>query len=215
MQAAYGLAAAHAEGLIHRDVKPANILLEKGRNTVKITDFGLARAAEDVHLTQSGMVAGTPVYMAPEQARGEELDARTDLFSLGSVLYTLCTGVAPFDGNTPFMVLRRITDESPRPIQEINPDVPDWLVEIIDQLLAKDPADRFQSASEVGRGAGDALDRPPGRDGARPRPPRRCGAAIGRSRRGAGGRRGWFWPAVAVASWLLLAGLHSLRRRPA
>ena len=149
MQAAYGLAAAHAEGLIHRDVKPANILLEKGRLTVKITDFGLARAAEDVRLTQSGLVAGTPVYMAPEQARGEELDARTDLFSLGSVLYTLCTGVVPFDGNTPFLVLRRITDEAPRPIQELNPNAPDWLVEIIDRLMAKNPADRFQSASEV------------------------------------------------------------------
>ena len=202
MQAAYGLAAAHAEGLIHRDVKPANILLDKDRQTVKITDFGLARAAEDVRLTQSGMVAGTPVYMAPEQARGEELDARTDLFSLGSVLYTLCTGVVPFDGNTPFLVLRRITDEAPRPIQELNPDVPDWLVDVIDRLLAKNPADRFQSASELAetlatrwtalQAAAAQTAAAPVRRPSRPVPVRRPG-----------GRR-WLWPAVAVASWLLL-----------
>ena len=203
MQAAYGLAAAHAEGLIHRDVKPANILLEKGRLTVKITDFGLARAAEDVRLTQSGLVAGTPVYMAPEQARGEELDARTDLFSLGSVLYTLCTGVVPFDGNTPFLVLRRITDEAPRPIQELSPDAPDWLVEIIDRLMAKDPADRYQSASEVAEvlaarwtalQAATAASAPAA-------PARRTHRAVP-ARRPAG--RAWVWPAVAVASWLLL-----------
>src|SRR5262249_44378268 len=125
------------------------ILLEADGTGVKITDFGLARAAEDVRLTQSGVVAGTPTYMAPEQARGEPLDARTDLFSLGSVLYAMCTGAAPFDGTPPFVVLKRITDEHPRPIHEINPAVPDWLVAVIDKLLAKDQAERFQSAAEV------------------------------------------------------------------
>jgi serine/threonine protein kinase/sugar lactone lactonase YvrE len=148
-QAAAGLAAAHAQGLVHRDVKPANILLESGER-VRITDFGLARAAEDVKLTKTGFVAGTPLYMAPEQASGEDLDHRTDLFSLGSVLYALCTGQAPFDGNTPFVVLRRITEETPRPIQDINPKIPGWLVAVIDKLLAKDPKDRFQSAADVG-----------------------------------------------------------------
>jgi WD40 repeat protein len=147
-QAAAGLAAAHAQGLVHRDVKPANILLESG-DRVKITDFGLARAAEDVKLTQTGFVAGTPLYMAPEQASGDTLDQRTDLFSLGSVLYALCTGRAPFEGNTPFVVLRRITEERPRPIQDLNPKIPGWLAAIIDRLLAKDPKDRFQSAAEV------------------------------------------------------------------
>jgi serine/threonine protein kinase len=107
LQAAAGLAAAHAGGLIHRDIKPGNILLEDGTDRVKLTDFGLARATEDVKLTRTGYVAGTPLYMAPEQARGDAVDARSDLFSLGSVLYEAATGVAPFDGKTPLAVLKR------------------------------------------------------------------------------------------------------------
>ena len=96
MQTAAGLAAAHAQGLVHRDVKPANILLENGVERVRLTDFGLARAVADAGLTQSGVVAGTPHYMAPEQARGEAIDHRADLFSLGSTLYAMCTGHPPF-----------------------------------------------------------------------------------------------------------------------
>src|SRR5262249_35083194 len=115
-QIAQGLAAAHAQGLIHRDIKPANILLEQVLDRVRITDFGLARAVEDVKLTQSGFVAGTPLYMAPEQARGEALDHRTDLFSLGSALYAMCTGKPPFSGSTPYVVLRQVTEELPTPI---------------------------------------------------------------------------------------------------
>jgi serine/threonine-protein kinase len=149
MQTAAGLAAAHAQGLIHRDIKPSNILLENGVERVKITDFGLARAVDDASLTQSGVVAGTPAYMAPEQARGETLDHRVDLFSLGSLLYALCTGRAPFQGNMPMAVLYGVCQEEPRPIQEINPEIPDWLVAIIHKLHAKRPADRFQSASDV------------------------------------------------------------------
>src|SRR5205085_5922559 len=91
VQIAHGLAAAHAMGKIHRDIKPANILLENGVNRVKITDFGLARAADDASLTQSGIIAGTPLYMAPEQAQGVTIDHRADLFSLGSVLYAMCS----------------------------------------------------------------------------------------------------------------------------
>src|SRR5262249_23305682 len=87
MQTAEGLAAAHAQGIVHRDVKPANILLENGVERVRLTDFGLARTVDDATQTQSGLLAGTPAYMAPEQARGEALDHRADLFSLGSVLY--------------------------------------------------------------------------------------------------------------------------------
>jgi serine/threonine-protein kinase len=149
MQIADGLAAAHKQGLVHRDVKPGNILLENGVERVKITDFGLARAIDDASLTQSGVIAGTPLYMAPEQARGEAVDHRADLFSLGSVLYALCTGRAPFRAPTTLAVLRRVCEESPRPIQELNPEVPDWLAEIIAVLHAKEPADRFQSATEL------------------------------------------------------------------
>jgi serine/threonine protein kinase len=149
MQAAAGLAAAHAGGLIHRDIKPGNILLESPSDRVKLTDFGLARAAEDVKLTRTGFVAGSPLYMAPEQARGEEVDHRADLFSLGSVLYEATTGTPPFDGKTPLVVLRRVADETPPPLREVDPQVPDWLSDIVERLLAKDPADRFQSAAEV------------------------------------------------------------------
>lgn len=148
-QAAAGLAAAHAIGLIHRDIKPGNILLEGGTDKVKLTDFGLARAAEDIKLTRTGMVAGTPLYMAPEQARGEDIDLRSDLFSLGSVLYEALSGRPPFDGKTPLAVLRRIADDEHEPLEQVNPNVPDWLADVLDRLLAKNPNDRFQSAAEV------------------------------------------------------------------
>src|SRR5262245_47448694 len=92
MQAASGLAAAHAQGIVHRDIKPANIMLENGVERVRLTDFGLARAVDDASVTRSGAVAGTPQYMAPEQARGETVDQRADLFALGSTMYAMCTG---------------------------------------------------------------------------------------------------------------------------
>jgi serine/threonine-protein kinase len=149
MQAASGLAAAHAQGLVHRDVKPANILLENGVERVRLTDFGLARAVDDASVTQSGVVAGTPQYMAPEQASGGCVDHRADLFSLGSTLYAMCTGHAPFRADSAMAVLRRVCDEQPRPIWEINPDIPEWLVAIIAKLHAKQPEDRFQTATEV------------------------------------------------------------------
>src|SRR5262249_21664740 len=127
-QIATALAAAHAQGLIHRDIKPDNILLEKPGSRVKLTDFGLARAAEDIKLTASGLIGGTPAYMSPEQARGEPLDARSDLFSLGSVLYAMATGKPPFDGASAFVVLRKITEDEPPPIAALNHAVPSWLV---------------------------------------------------------------------------------------
>ena len=148
-QTAAGLAAAHAQGLVHRDVKPANILLENGVERVRLTDFGLARAAADAALTCSGVVAGTPHYMAPEQASGETTDHRADLFSLGSTLYAMCAGHPPFRAETPLAVLRRVCDHQPRPLREVNPDVPAWLEAIVVCLMEKDPARRFQSATEV------------------------------------------------------------------
>ncbi len=151
MQTADGLAAAHAQGLIHRDIKPANILLENGLQRVKITDFGLARAADDASLTQSGVIAGTPQFMSPEQALGELQDHRTDLFSLGSVLYALCTGRVPFRAANTLAVLRRVAEDPPRRIRQVNSEIPDWLEAIIDKLMEKHPVDRFQSAAEVAR----------------------------------------------------------------
>jgi eukaryotic-like serine/threonine-protein kinase len=149
MQTALGLAAAHAQGLVHRDIKPSNILLENGVERVKITDFGLARAIDDGSQSQSGVVAGTPQYMSPEQARGESADHRADLFSLGSVLYAMCAGHSPFRAKTTMGVLRRVSDESPRPLYEVNPEVSEALEAVIERLHAKDPALRFQSAAEV------------------------------------------------------------------
>jgi Protein kinase domain len=157
MQAASGLAAAHAQGLVHRDVKPANILLEDGVERVKLTDFGLARAAADASLSQSGMIAGTPQYMSPEQAEGKLVDARSDLFSLGSVLYAMCTGRPPFRAGTSIAVLKRLCEETPTPIRETNPEIPDWLVAVVAKLHAKDPASRFQSAAEVASVLGQQL----------------------------------------------------------
>jgi eukaryotic-like serine/threonine-protein kinase len=148
-QAAAGLAAAHATGLIHRDVKPGNILLEAGTERVKLTDFGLARATEDMKLTKTGFVSGTPLYMAPEQARGDDVDHRADLFSLGVVLYEAVTGQPPFDGKTPLAVLRRVADDPHIPVHKLSPDVPEWFEGVIDRLLAKEPDQRFQSAAEL------------------------------------------------------------------
>jgi eukaryotic-like serine/threonine-protein kinase len=148
-QLASGLAAAHEQTLIHRDIKPANILIEAVTGRVLLTDFGLARATEDVKLTQTGFVAGTPLYMSPEQARGEPLDNRSDLFSLGSVLYALCAGAPPFQGSSPFVVLRAVTEDNHRALHELNPQVPEELAAVIDRLLAKKPDDRIQSAAEV------------------------------------------------------------------
>jgi len=148
-QTAAGLAAAHENGLIHRDIKPGNILLEQGSGRVLLTDFGLARLTEDVKLTQTGFVAGTPLYMSPEQARGETVDHRSDLFSLGSVLYAMLAGMPPFQGSSPFTVLKQVTDSRHRPVQDVNPAVPDSIGEVVDRLMAKDPRYRYVDAAEV------------------------------------------------------------------
>src|SRR5262249_46822362 len=120
---AEGLAAAHASNLIHRDIKPGNVLLEGGQDRVKIPDFGPARAADGARLTQSGILAGTPMYMAPEQAKGETLDHRADLFSLGSVMYVMATGRPPFRASTTYAVLKRVVENDPRPIREVIPEI--------------------------------------------------------------------------------------------
>lgn len=157
MQAASGLAAAHQQGLVHRDIKPANILLENGIERVKLTDFGLARAVDEIGITRTGQITGTPQYMSPEQAQGKRVDHRTDLFSLGCVLYAMCTGRAAFRAESAMAVMNRVVNDTPRSIRELNPDIPIWLCEIVDKLLAKKPEDRFQTAEEVAKLLGDHL----------------------------------------------------------
>ncbi|HTU92477.1 MAG TPA: protein kinase, partial [Gemmataceae bacterium] len=154
-----GLQAAHERSLIHRDIKPGNIWLEKlpgergvstSRYRVKILDFGLARSSsDDIHLTQSGAIVGTPAYMSPEQARGEKVDSRCDLYSLGCVLYRLCTGELPFKGDSAMSMLLALAIEQPKSPREVNPDVPPPLADLILRLLAKDPAQRPASAAIV------------------------------------------------------------------
>lgn len=148
-QIAAGLEAAHEQGLVHRDIKPGNILLEAGVERVTITDFGLARAVDDNTVTQLGSIAGTPQYMSPEQARGDQVDQQSDLFSLGSVLYALCTGRPPFRDDTSYGVMRRIIDEEPTPIRQLNPEIPVWMASLVERLMAKEKSDRFASSTEV------------------------------------------------------------------
>ena len=157
LHTAKGLAAAHAQGLIHRDVKPSNILLDEGVERALLTDFGLARTEDDACLTRSGFHPGTPHYMSPEQVRGESIDARSDLFGLGCVIYAMCTGHPPFRAETSFAVLRRITDDVARPIREINSSIPVWLEQIVMRLLSKKREDRFDSAENVAELLGGCL----------------------------------------------------------
>ena len=143
------LAAAQASGLIHRDIKPANLWLEAPTGRVKILDFGLARPMNNSGLTEVGDLLGTPNYMSPEQARGEQVDGRSDLFSLGIVLYQLCTRKLPFRGKTITAVLTALATDQPAAIRELNPNVPPALADLVMQLLEKDPTRRPQSAAIV------------------------------------------------------------------
>jgi serine/threonine protein kinase len=189
-QIARGLAAAHAQGLIHRDIKPSNILLEQGAEIkAKLTDFGLARTMDDASLTQSGVIAGTPLYMAPEQAQGDPIDHRTDLFSLGSVFYVMLSGRPPFRAPTTMAVLKWVCEDMPRPIHEIIPEAPPWLCDLISKLHAKKPEHRFQAAQEVA----DLLAQPPAGSGSKGRR-----SPTSRPRR-------WKWLAATVL--LLAVGL--------
>lgn len=149
MQVADGLSAAHQQGLVHRDIKPSNILLEEDVDRALIVDFGLARAADDASLTRSGFHPGTPQYMSPEQASGLSVDARSDLFSLGSMIYTMCTGRPPFRAENSLGILRRITDSEVTPIREVTPSIPEWFEHLVNMLMAKRADDRPPSAALV------------------------------------------------------------------
>ncbi len=149
LQVASALAAAHAQGIVHRDVKPANVILEDNVERALVMDFGLARVADEMSMTHSGTITGTPQFMSPEQARGESTDVRSDLFSLGSLLYAAATGRPPFRAETLFGVIHRVSESTPRPIREVNPEIDEALATLIETLMRKRPSDRFQTAAEV------------------------------------------------------------------
>ncbi|MFO0013113.1 MAG: protein kinase domain-containing protein [Planctomycetota bacterium] len=156
-QIASALSAAHDCGLVHRDIKPANILLDRGVDRVRVADFGLVRVTDDASMTRSGVIAGTPQYMSPEQVKGESCDQRSDFFALGAVMYALLVGHPPFRAESPYAAMQRIVHDTPRPIRQSRSDAPKWLEQLIEKLLAKDPAQRFSQASEVAEALEDEL----------------------------------------------------------
>lgn len=223
-QAAAALAAAHAKGIIHRDIKPANLYVVdggRGKRQIKILDFGLAKkqaggsgptgsgsgsSAETaigvgeatLELTSPGSAVGTVAYMSPEQAKGLPLDARTDLFSLGSVIYEMATGKTPFSGDSTAEVFAALLREDPKPVSAVNPAMPKSLDPIVSKLLAKDPAQRYASAEELQEDLERLVP------GAAPAPAKPASARRPR------------WPWAAVAAFLLvIAGLAWWKFRPA
>src|SRR5256886_2332864 len=164
-QVADALGYAHHYGVVHRDVKPDNILLDKGGH-VLVTDFGIAKAAQDAHeaakpssksLTSEGMIVGTPEYMSPEQASGDPLDGRSDIYSLGVVLYQMLAGAPPFEGPSSASILAEQLTQAPVPIRRHRPDVPEEMAMVLDRMMEKTRAKRFQMASEVSRALVGAL----------------------------------------------------------
>ncbi len=141
------LSYAHAHGVVHRDVSPANIFVTAAGGTVKLIDFGFARAAADLRLTQDGLAIGTPHYMSPEQVQGlQTLDARTDIYACGAVLYEMTTGRKPFDGDSAFAIMLGHAERAPDPPRSVDAAIPEALDAVILQALAKKPEERFQSA---------------------------------------------------------------------
>jgi serine/threonine-protein kinase len=153
-EVASALAHAHRRGVIHRDIKPHNVLLEAESGRCLVTDFGIARTAEGAALTASGMMVGTPAYLSPEQVTGHEPDHRADIYALGVMGYEMLTGHPPFQGPTPTAVLMQRLAGPPTPIQKERPEVPQALRDVVDGCLAQDPAERFQSAADVVRALG-------------------------------------------------------------
>jgi serine/threonine protein kinase/predicted esterase len=149
LQIARGLSAAHRQGVVHRDVKPSNILLDPGVERVRVADFGLARAVNEHSSTESGKLMGTPQFMSPEQVQGRPASFSSDLFSLGSVLFQCCTGRPPFEGDSIYSIMQKITNEAPPSARQACDDVPEWLDHLIRRLHSRHPQDRFENADTV------------------------------------------------------------------
>lgn len=170
-ESAKALSFAHQRSMVHRDVKPANLMIEEDGRVV-LTDFGIAKIVTGTQTTQSGSMIGTPAYMSPEQGLGETGDERSDLYSLGVILYEMLTGRLPYDADTPLAIILKHLNDPLIPPRQLNPEIPDWLEQIVLILLAKDPAERFQTADELiaalisGTDNGVIDDRP-----SRPTPP--------------------------------------------
>ena len=156
-QMSSAIAAAHEKNVIHRDLKPANMLLDSQNRRLKITDFGLAHVSGLTTLTQTGYLVGTPSFVAPEAVNHEEIDHRSDLFSVGSVLYTIAAGRLPFNGSTPGATLNQIANGQAEPLDSIDPDLPDWIVAVVNKLHERNPDDRYQSAAELVKFFGQVL----------------------------------------------------------
>jgi serine/threonine-protein kinase len=147
---AEALSYAHQQNVVHRDIKPANIMYDPTTDSVKVTDFGIARIT-DSSKTKTGMVLGTPSYMSPEQLAGKKIDGQSDLFSLGVTLYQLACGSLPFQGESMTQLMFKIANEPPQDILGSNPAVPECLVAIINKALAKEVTQRFRTGDEMAR----------------------------------------------------------------